>query len=73
MWTDCFIDGLDALHEEGATHPKMLNASLRAHSLGRSPGAKALDRAIRYAKSLPNVWFATRGEIAPWWLERKYS
>jgi peptidoglycan/xylan/chitin deacetylase (PgdA/CDA1 family) len=72
VWTDCFIDSLDALYEEGETHPKMLNASLRAHLLGRSLGAKALDRAIRYAKTLPKVWFATRGEIARWWLERKY-
>lgn len=73
VWTDNFIDGLDALYEEGATHPKMLNASMRAHLLGRSLGWKAIDRAIRYAKTVPNIWFATRGEIAKWWLERKYS
>src|ERR1019366_3346743 len=24
VWTDCFIDSLDVLHEEGTTHPKML-------------------------------------------------
>ena len=73
VWTDCFIDSLDALYEEGATHPKMLNASVRAHLLGRSLGKIAIDRAIRYAKSLPQVWFTTRTEIAQWWLERKYS
>jgi peptidoglycan/xylan/chitin deacetylase (PgdA/CDA1 family) len=73
VWTDCFIDGIDTLHEEGATHPKMLNASMRAHLLGRSLGSLAVDRAIRYAKTLPGVWFATRGEIAKWWIEKKYS
>ena len=73
VWTDCFNDSLDALYEEGAAHPKMLNASLRAHLLGRSLGAKALDRAIRHAKSMPNVWFATRTEISQWWLDQKYS
>jgi len=73
VWADCFIDSLDVLLEEGMTHPKMLNASLRCHLLGRSVGTKAVDRAIRYAKSLPHVWFATRTEIAQWWLEQKYS
>lgn len=73
VWTDCFVDSLDALYEEGATHPKMLNASLRTHLLGRSLGSKAVDRALRYAKTLPNVWFATRGQIAQWWSQQKYS
>jgi len=73
VWTNFFIDSLETLHEEGATHPKMMNASMRAHSLGRSNGKFAIDKALRYAKSLPNIWFATRTEIAKWWLERQYS
>ena len=73
VWADCFIDGLDTLYEEGETHPKMLNASMRAHSLCRSVGKLAIDRAMRYAKSVPKVWFTTRTEIAKWWLERQYS
>lgn len=73
VWTNNFIDSLDALHEEGATHPKMLNASIRAHLLGRSLGKVAIDRAIRHARSLPQVWFTTRTEIAQWWLQRKYT
>jgi allantoinase len=73
VWTDYFTDSLDVVHEEGATHPKMLNASLRCHFFGRAVGTKAVDRAIRYAKSFPHVWFATRTEIAQWWLERKYT
>lgn len=73
VWADYFIDGLDTLYEEGETHPKMLNASLRAHSLGRSNGKMALDRALRYAKSVPNIWITTRTEIAKWWLQNGYS
>jgi allantoinase len=73
VWTDCFIDSLDVLHEEGLTHPKMLNASLRLHLLGRAVGTKAVEQAIRYAKSLPQVWLTNRTEIAQWWLQRKYS
>ena len=73
VWRDCFIDGLDILIEEGATHPKMLNASIHAHVLGHSLGVKPIDHVIRYAKSRPGVWFTTRTEIAKWWLERQYS
>jgi peptidoglycan/xylan/chitin deacetylase (PgdA/CDA1 family) len=73
VWTTCFTDGLDVLCEEGATHPKMLNASMRAHIFGRSVGTKAVEAAIRYAKSMPGIWFTTRTEIAEWWIEAKYS
>jgi len=72
---DNFIDSLDVLYEEGATHPKMLNVSLRAHLFGRANGKMAIDRTIRYAKSLPppGVWITTRTEIAEWWRQRGYS
>jgi peptidoglycan/xylan/chitin deacetylase (PgdA/CDA1 family) len=73
VWRDCFIDGLDILLEEGATHPKMLNASIHAHVLGHSLGVKPIGEAIRYAKSRPGVWFTTRTEIARWWLQKQYS
>jgi allantoinase len=73
VWTRCFCDGLDVLHEEGITHPKMLNASIRAHIMGRSVGTKAIVEAIRYAKSMPNLWMTTRTEIAKWWLDNKYT
>jgi peptidoglycan/xylan/chitin deacetylase (PgdA/CDA1 family) len=73
VWTACFTDSLDVLCEEGVTHPKMLNASLRAHVLGRSVGTKAVENAIRYAKSQPKVWFTTRTEIAKWWTTNKFS
>jgi peptidoglycan/xylan/chitin deacetylase (PgdA/CDA1 family) len=73
VWRDCFVDGLDILLEEGVTHPKMLNASIHAHVLGHSLGVKPIDSAIRYAKSRPEVWFATRTEIAQWWLQKQYA
>jgi peptidoglycan/xylan/chitin deacetylase (PgdA/CDA1 family) len=73
VWTQCFTDGLDVLCEEGLTHPKMLNASIHAHIMGRSVGTKAIVDAIRYAKALPKVWMTTRTEIAKWWLDKKYS
>jgi allantoinase len=73
VWTRCFTDGLDVLHEEGLTHPKMLNASIHAHIMGRSVGAKAIDDAILYAKAMPKVWMTTRTDIARWWLEQNYT
>lgn len=73
VWTQCFTDGLDVVHEEGITHPKMLNASIHAHIMGRSVGTKAIDDAIRYAKAMPRVWMTTRTDIARWWLEKNYT
>jgi hypothetical protein len=73
VWTRCFTDGLDVLNEEGITHPKMLNATIHAHIMGRSVGTKAISDAIRYAKSMPKVWMSTRTEIAKWWLEKRYT
>jgi hypothetical protein len=32
-----------------------------------------VDKALRYGKSLPNVWFTTRTEIAEWWTKQRYS
>jgi hypothetical protein len=73
VWTRCFTDSLDVLYEEGVTHPKMLNATIHAHVMGRSVGTKAIVEAIRYAKAMPKVWMTTRGEIAKWWLDRRYT
>jgi allantoinase len=73
VWTQCFTDGLDVLNDEGVTHPKMLNATIHAHIMGRSVGTKAISDAIRYAKSMPKVWMSTRTEIAKWWLEKRYT
>jgi allantoinase len=73
VWTQCFTDGLDVLHEEGITHPKMLNASIHAHIMGRSVGTKAIDDAIMYATAMPKVWNTTRTDIARWWLDKQYT
>jgi peptidoglycan/xylan/chitin deacetylase (PgdA/CDA1 family) len=73
VWTRCFTDSLDVLYEEGVTHPKMLNATIHAHVMGRSVGTKAIVEAIRYAKAMPKVWMTTRTDIARWWIEKKYA
>lgn len=72
VWLRCFQDSLEVLYEEGATHPKMLSVAVHAH-LGRSLWAQALASAVRYARGFSGVWFATRSEIAHWWLEQGYD
>jgi hypothetical protein len=37
--------------------------------IGRPGRIGALDKFIDYAKGFPEVWFATRAEIAQWWLD----
>jgi allantoinase len=73
VWADTFIDSVNVLYKEGATHPKLQHAAMRCHYFGRAVGTKAVDKAIRYGKSLPKVWFATRTEVAQWWLKQHYS
>jgi peptidoglycan/xylan/chitin deacetylase (PgdA/CDA1 family) len=73
VFADYFSDSLDVLYKEGATFPKMMNACIRCQYFGRPVGTKALDNALHYGKSLPHVWFATRSEIADWWVKQNYS
>ena len=60
----------DRLYYEGATHPKMMNVGLHCHIAGRPSRAVALQEFLEHARSLPNVWFARRIDIARWWLQR---
>ncbi len=66
-------DSFDILYEEAARHPKMMSVGLHCRIIGRPGRARALDRFIEYAKGFPEVWFATRTEIARWWLEQASS
>ncbi len=59
----------DRLYYEGATHPKMMNVGLHCRIAGRPSRAVALQEFLEHARSLPNVWFARRVDIARWWLQ----
>ncbi len=63
-------DSFDVLYEEGATHPKLMSVGLHCRIVGRPGRARGLERFIAYARDLPGVWFARRGEIARWWREQ---
>ncbi len=60
----------DRLYYEGATHPKMMNIGLHCRIAGRPSRAVALQQFLEHARSLPDVWFARRIDIARWWLEK---
>ena len=62
-------DSFDVLYEEAATHPKIMSIGLHNRIIGRPGRISSLNQFIAYAKGFPEVWFATREEIAKWWLE----
>ena len=65
---DVLIEELSVLYKEAATTGKMMNVGLHPHVSGRAYRVRALREFIRYAKSLKGVWWATREQIADWYL-----
>lgn len=61
-------DSFDALYAEGATTPKMLSIGLHCRLVGRPGRSQALARFLDYIQSMPNVWCATRLDIARHWI-----
>lgn len=68
QFRDALIEELDVLYEEGATTGRIMNVGLHPHVSGRAHRVRALREFIEHAKSLPGVWWATREEIAEWYL-----
>ena len=65
---DILIEELTVLYEEGATTGRMMNVGLHPHVSGRAYRIRALREFLQFAKSLDGVWWATREEIARWYL-----
>lgn len=63
-WLDYAIATFDQLYEEGSDGPKMMSLGLHLRIIGRPGRIGALDKFIRYVKSQPDVWCATRLDIA---------
>ncbi len=66
---DILIEELNVLYEEGAKTGRMMNVGLHPHVSGRAYRIRALREFLEYAKSLDGVWWATREEIARWYLD----
>lgn len=60
-----FKDEFDMLYEESASEPKMLTLAMHCQMAFPATG-KVYDDCIQYAKTFPDIWFATRGEIVEW-------
>ena len=68
QFRDALIEELDVLYAEGATTGRIMNVGLHPHVSGRAHRIRALREFIEHAQSLPGVWWATREEIADWYL-----
>lgn len=73
QFRDALIEELDVLYEEGATSGRIMNVGLHPHVSGRAHRVRAIREFLEHAKSLPGVWFATREEIADWYLQNHES
>lgn len=68
-----FKEQFDWLYAESATSGRFMNIGLHPHVIGQPFRIRALRDFIRYAKQFEGVWFATREEIAEWYLENHSS
>ncbi len=68
-----FKEQFDWLYAESATSGRFMNIGLHPHVIGQPFRIRALRDFIRYAKQFEGVWFATREEIAAWYLRNHES
>lgn len=64
-----FREQFDWLREEAQTSGRFMNVGLHPHVIGQPFRIRALRDFIAYASGFDDVWFATREEIATWYLE----
>ncbi|TYC61835.1 polysaccharide deacetylase [Rhodobacterales bacterium] len=64
-----FKEQFDWLYAESATSGRFMNIGLHPHVIGQPFRIRALRDFIRYAKQFEGVWFATREEIASWYID----
>ena len=69
QFRDILIEELDVLYAEGAKTGRIMNLGLHPHVSGRAHRVRAVREFITHAKSLPGIWWATREEIASWYLQ----
>ena len=73
QFRDALIEEFDVLYTEGATTGRLMNVGLHPHVSGRAHRIRALREFIEHAKSMPNVWWTTREQIADWYLANHES
>lgn len=70
QWLDYAVATFDWLYKEGAAAPRMMSLGLHLRIIGRPGRIGALDRFMQHVASRPDVWIATRLEIARAFAER---
>lgn len=61
----------DVLYEEGkAGKPKMMTFALHNRLIGKPGRVKALEKFMEYISTKPDVWIATRRDVALYWREK---
>lgn len=63
-WTDYACRTFDWLYQEGVQAPRMMSLGLHLRVIGRPGRIGALRDFLEHVKGRPDVWYATRREIA---------
>ena len=66
---EMFREQFDQLYREGAETGRIMNLGMHPHVIGQAYAIRALRDFVDYAKGFDGVWFATREDIASWYLE----
>ncbi len=66
-------DQFDELYREGGESGRLMNVGIHPHVWGQPFRVRALREFIDYAKGFQGVWFASREEIAEWYLDNHES
>jgi len=64
------IDSFDTLYRESARTPRMMSVGLHPKIIGRPGRIGGLERFLAYVRQFPDVWLASRTNIARFWCER---
>ena len=68
-----FKEQFDWLYRESEKSGRFMNIGLHPHVIGQPFRIRALRDFVAYAKQFDDVWFATRQEIAEWYLQNHKS
>jgi len=68
-----FKETFNWLYKESATSGRFMNIGLHPHVIGQPFRIRALQDFLAYVSTFDDVWYATREEIAQWYLENHAS
>ena len=68
-----FKEQFDWLYAESAKSGRFMNIGLHPHVIGQPFRIRALRDFLAYVKQFDDVWFATREEIAEWYLQNHHT